>query len=125
MEKATTYSNEALRQAAADREAFDREEVFNKCNTILGLIALRSGDIQLAKQYLIESGKENQKMSPTSPGPDMSLAGELLKQGEDDSVIQYFHQCAGFWTDGRDLLIKWEQEVKGGRTPDFENRETS
>jgi len=122
-ERATTYAAEALEQATADREAFDREDVINRANTVMGLVALRSDDFDTAKQYLAASGKAIKSMSPTSPGPSMALADALLHAGERRSVIEYFSQCSAFWEDGRDLINNWENTVRNGGMPEFDGQE--
>jgi hypothetical protein len=88
-------------------------------NLILGRIALREGQIEKAKDYLIGAGK-----SPGSPqmdtfGPNMSLAKDLLEKGEKEVVIEYLTLCKSFWemNDGR--LDEWIVLVKAGRIPNF------
>lgn len=89
-------------------------------NIVLGRIALKEGQIEKAKNHLIEAGK-----SPGSPqmdtfGPNMSLAKDLLEKGENEVVIEYFTLCKSFWEmdDGR--LDEWIVLVKAGRIPNFE-----
>jgi len=52
-------------------------------------------------------------------GPNMSLARDLLEQGERDVVLQYFDLCRNFWKMGQDQLDHWTKDVKAGNMPDF------
>ena len=49
----------------------------------------------------------------------MSLAKDLLANGEKDTVIQYFDLCRSFWKMDRDRLDQWKREVEAGKIPDF------
>jgi hypothetical protein len=86
---------------------------------ILGRLALRSGDLKEAGEYLIEAGKTTGSPQLNSFGPNMTLAKELLEKGERDVVIEYFQLCAKFWRMHRGRLAEWESIVKGGGIPDF------
>jgi hypothetical protein len=62
--------------------------------------------------------------SPGSPqlnsfGPNMSLAKDLLENGDRETVLQYFEFCRKFWSMGQDKLNQWAENVKAGRMPDF------
>jgi hypothetical protein len=53
-------------------------------------------------------------------GPNMTLARDLLKIGEQDTVLQFFDLCGKFWgSSGQDKLTQWTQDVKSGKMPDF------
>jgi hypothetical protein len=49
----------------------------------------------------------------------MSLAEELLKAGEKETVLQYFEACRKFWRMGGERLDRWTKEVKAGLAPEF------
>lgn len=90
-------------------------------NLVLGRIALRRGDTNLATLHLRRAGG-----TPGSPqigdyGPDMTLARELLERGESDAVLRYFSLCSRFWrNENRNcVLTEWFADVRRGRTPDF------
>ena len=65
----------------------------------LGRVALRRRDVAAAKKYLLAAA--NTPGSPTldSFGPDMTLASELLEQGERDVVLDYFDLVERFDVD--------------------------
>ena len=91
-------------------------------NLVLGRLALRSGDTEQAKRYLLKAGQ-----TPGSPqlgdyGPDMTLARELLDRGQKRAVLQYFDLCNRFWrNEKRNCIAAWTDEINGGRAPDFGN----
>ena len=49
----------------------------------------------------------------------MSLATDLLQQGETEAVLAYFELCRVFWKMGRDRLDAWTKEVRAGKVPAF------
>jgi hypothetical protein len=81
--------------------------------SILGLIALHSGDVAAAIDKLISSGHE---LAPDFW--DLELAKLLLLQGQAQSVITYFDDCKkqGFWKGKVDL---WLSAIKEGRNIEF------
>jgi hypothetical protein len=88
-------------------------------NIVLGRIALKEGRVEDAKKYLLEAGK-----SPGSPqmdtfGPNMSLAKDLLEQGENKVVVEYFTLCKSFWEMSKGRLDEWIILVQAGRIPNF------
>jgi hypothetical protein len=88
-------------------------------NLVLGRIALQEGRFEEAKQYLLESGKSIGSPALSSFGPNMTLARELLKNGEQDAVLQFLELCKTFWGVGSEKLRQWTQDVKSGNMPDF------
>jgi hypothetical protein len=71
-------------------------DAIQDANLVLGRIAVREGNIEAAKNYLIAAGK-----SPGSPvmdsfGPNMTLAKDLLEKGKRDTVLEYFMLCREF-----------------------------
>jgi hypothetical protein len=87
---------------------------------VLGRIALKKGDTREATRNLLQAG-----LTPGSPqlddfGPDMTLARELLQQGQRNRVLRYFSLCNRFWTNRtRNCLTAWKDEVEIGQIPDF------
>jgi hypothetical protein len=49
----------------------------------------------------------------------MTLAAELLKKGERNTVLDYFELCRKFWKTGGEQLDAWSATVRKGETPDF------
>ena len=80
---------------------------------------MKAGQIEKAKDHLIEAGK-----SPGSPqmdtfGPNMSLAKDLLEKGEKEIVIEYLTLCKSFWEMDEGRLDEWIVLVKAGKIPNF------
>jgi hypothetical protein len=92
-------------------------------NVVLGRLALKSGDLQTAKERLLAAGRSPGSPQLVSFGPNMSLAEELLKKGEKDVVLQYFEQCRKIWEMEKNSvwnrLDQWKKDVEAGRMPDF------
>ncbi|WP_442508212.1 tetratricopeptide repeat protein [Novipirellula sp. SH528] len=88
-------------------------------NLILGRIALSSGDVDEAKSRLLLAGKTSGSPQLNSFGPNMLLAKELLSQGENKVVLEYFELCKRFWSSPRRELEQWIDEVKANRMPQF------
>jgi hypothetical protein len=49
----------------------------------------------------------------------MSLAKDLLEQGDRDTVLEFFAECRKFWKLDHDKLDAWTAKVRGGGIPDF------
>ncbi len=86
---------------------------------VLGRVALERGDLEGAKRHLIESGKTEGSPNLGSFGPNMSLAKQLLEQGERAIVLEYLDLCGAFWERGSDRLADWKEAIADGRTPLF------
>ncbi len=86
-------------------------------NLVLGQLALNGGEIEEAKAFLLAAGKTPGSPQLNSFGPNMTLALDLLAEGERDVVLEYFDLCSKFWQRGE--LDTWTKDVKAGRTPNF------
>ncbi len=98
----------------------DRSAV-QRANTILGRIALRSGDLTGAKQYLLDSAGPAAAKDIAISGPSLVLARELLDRGERDSVLQYLENCLPLWPRGQSALQIWIADIERGKVPNFGN----
>ena len=49
----------------------------------------------------------------------MTLAKDLLENGERDTVLEYLILCRKFWKMDYGKLDQWISEVRAGKTPDF------
>ena len=98
----------------------DRTAV-QRANTILGRIALRTGNLPRAKQYLLDSSSPQAAKDVSLSGPTMVLAKELLEQGEREAVLQYLDNCLPLWTRGESVLQIWIADIQKGKTPNFGN----
>lgn len=113
--KASSYAAELL---AAPESFWDYGDANYTGNMVLGLVALKRGNIVDAKRYLLESGKTKGSPVLGSFGPDFTLAHALLDAGERETVAEFLTECKSFWTmatqDGRlDTMIG--EVSKGGK----------
>ena len=89
-------------------------------NLLLGRVALRRDrNPAQVKISLLASAR-----SPVSPnlnafGPNMSLARDLLENGECEAVLEFFTLYRAFWKMGPAQLDEWTVTVKGGAIPEF------
>ena len=117
--KASAYAARLLREADQFEDNWDYGNAIHTGNIILGMVALRSGDVDGAKNHLLRAGATPGSPQLNSFGPNMSLAKELLVKGEREVVIRYLTLCESFWRSDVVTLRKWQAEIKKGRIPDF------
>jgi outer membrane lipoprotein-sorting protein len=115
-DKAAVYANELLKQ---DKNAGNYGQGVHDGHMVLGLIALRGGNVTQARQDLLAAAETPGSPVLDSFGPNMLLAKELIEKGERDSVLEYFSSCKQFWTLGADRLDMWSAIVRKGGMPDF------
>jgi hypothetical protein len=118
-EKAAAYANELLAAAPRHKEDWNSGNAIHDGHTILGLLAVRQGDIEKARRHLLDSAEVEGSPQLNSFGPSMTLAKELLDKGETGAVLQYFSLCRTFWKMGATKLDAWSEAVRTGKTPDF------
>ena len=116
--KAKMYAEQSLQAAQTGNKDWNVGNEIFFGNFILGRLALKAGDIEQAKHYLIEAGKTPGSPQLDSFGPNMTLAKELLEKGQTEVVLEYFDLCAKFWR-YQPRLDAWIATVKQGGIPDF------
>ena len=109
----------ALSLAESFKDNWNYGNALHYGHTVLGLLALRSGDTAVASAELIASGEVPGSPQLGSFGPSMRLARELLKVGCKEPVVLYFHLCRAFWKMGDIWLDLWEKKVARGAIPLF------
>ena len=114
--KAREYAHTLLTHDTTDWNSRDHH---HHGHLVLGNIALAEGDIEESKRRLLAAGESMASLEPDAAEPNMSLAGELLKRGEKEVVLEYFSLCSRSWERGRDKLEKWSVLVQAGLEPDF------
>jgi tetratricopeptide (TPR) repeat protein len=119
VDKASKYASELLQKAPQYKNNWNYGNGVHKGNLILGRIALASGRLDEAKDYLLKAGKTSGSPQLNSFGPNMTLAKELLEKGEREVVVKYFEECGKFWEMGEDRLKDWMAIVNKGGMPDF------
>ncbi len=116
IEKAADYANELLRSPSDDP---NYGQAVHDGNLVLGMIALKQGDVGEARRHLLESAKVKGSPVLSSFGPNMLLAKALLERGEREAVLQYFESCRAFWSTGAAQLDAWSATVRSGGMPSF------
>ncbi len=114
---AEQHAQELLRLAQDFKGDWNYGNALHHGNRILGLVALKNGDVANAKAYLLASGKTPGSPQLNSFGPNMSLAKVLLEAGEKATVLEYLRLCKNFWKDQK--LPVWIAAVEAGEMPDF------
>lgn len=117
--KAEKYARELL--ALAEPHPADQRfgQALHDGNMVLGRLALKRGDVEKAKAYLLKAGHTPGGGTLSSFGPNMSLAESLLEHGEKSVVIEYLELCKKFWTYPRNPLNAWIQAIQTGHQPNF------
>jgi hypothetical protein len=123
MKEASQYAQELLELvgkkdfAQTPGDAAIQSDSVHTGNRILGLIAVKNGDIHLADSYLLASAKVSGSPVLGSFGPNMMLAQELLLAGEKQTVLEYLTLCEKFWKN--DALQTWKHDIETNKTPNF------
>ncbi|MBW3625268.1 MAG: hypothetical protein KY468_17870 [Armatimonadetes bacterium] len=122
-EKAADYAEELLKMAEGYTDDWNYGNAIHEGHTVLGRIALKGGNRDLAKQHLLDSAAWGSPQL-NSFGPSMELARELLAAGETDAVIAYLERCGEFWKCGYNLK-HWIREIRRKGTTDFNDHWTA
>jgi hypothetical protein len=91
-------------------------------NVIFSLAALEKNDIAGAKTYLFEAVSAPNSQTVEQIGLDTSVVQILLQRGERDTVLEYFKRGRHLWPLGGGQITRWENFVRAGRTPNFNNK---
>jgi hypothetical protein len=119
IEEARNYAQELMTLLPKYKGDWNYGNAIQDANLVFGRIAVREGNIEAAKKYLIAAGKSPGSPQMDSFGPNMTLAKDLLEKGERDAVLEYFMLCRKFWKMDHGKLDQWIQEVMDGKNPDF------
>jgi beta-lactamase regulating signal transducer with metallopeptidase domain len=115
-DKAVNYANQML---AASGEGWNKGNMIYYGNFVLGMVAVKNGDLESAEKYLLQAGDTPGSPQLNSFGPNMSLAKELLERGKRDTVLAFLKKCLKFWTISISPCSKWIQQIEEGQMPDF------
>lgn len=86
-------------------------------HTVLGVLALRKGDVLAAREHLLHSAAVVGEPRLSSYGPSFLLARELCALGEWQSVDDYLRACESFWSS--ELLARWRENLQARELPEF------
>jgi hypothetical protein len=102
----------------------DSAQAVHDAHMVLGLLALRTGELERARECLLASSRavdylRHSEMSEFRIlGPNYSLAFELVARGERSVVLEYLERCRPVWHSPR--LDEWIQDMRDGRDPYFD-----
>ncbi len=121
-EVARTYAIELINDASNYRDNWNYGNAIFNGNIVLGRTALQIGDVASAITHLLEAGKTPGSPQLNSFGPKFTLAKDLYKLGQLDTVRSYLDLCGNFWEMGQEVLKRWREDMEAGREPDFDIR---
>ena len=131
---AARYASELLAKNT-DVSSWNYGNVVYEGNQILGLAALKKGDVAAAKKYLIAAGKTRGSPQLNSFGPEMSLAQALLEKGETEAVLEFLDLVAKFWATPKpgdressvalhrqhaEKIEAWKASIRAGGRPNLD-----
>jgi tetratricopeptide (TPR) repeat protein len=119
LDEAQVYAQELLREAPKYPKDWNYGNAIYYGNFVLGRVALRQGNVQLAGKYLLDASSTPGSPQLNSFGPNLTLAKELLEKGQGPVVLQFFAQCKNFWKMDRGKLDEWSATIRGGGIPQF------
>jgi hypothetical protein len=119
-EAAKTYATQALDLASQEGDRTIQgtavgPEAIHNANDVLGRVALRSGNLQGAKEYLLRAAATPGGGTMSIVGPRMLLAQALLDHGERDVVLQYLEKIKTSWKNGTTQLDHWITGIRTGK----------
>lgn len=117
--RATTAARELLNLAKKFPTDWNFGNAVFDGNIALGKIALKQGEIEKSKSFLIKASETPGSPQLNSFGPSYDLAGDLLGRGETEAVKIYLRNCAKFWSMDNGLSDRWIKEIEAGKVPDF------
>ncbi len=118
-EQAETEARQLLDLASGFKSNWNYGNAIHNGNSILGQVALQKGDVQKAKNCLLEAGRTPGSPQLNSFGPKMVLAQALLERGERDTVSEYLTLCKAFWKLDQGRLDSWSNTIRNGGTPNL------
>lgn len=118
--KVKELANEILELATVYRCNWNFGNAIHNTNRVLGLVSLKSGDIDTAADYLLKAGKSTGSPQLNSFGPELNLANELLQLGKVDAVKSYLKDIKSFWEMNSGQVDAWLAEIERGGKPQLD-----
>ncbi|MBC7714667.1 MAG: hypothetical protein H7177_15080 [Rhizobacter sp.] len=115
-------ANSLLMMSGSHRKNSLYADAVHHANISLGRAALFAGDIESGMSFLEASTKLYGPEKIKSPGPNMTLAKELLKLGQKNAVMDYLDASLKLWTDSsfsNKKISEWKKIIYEGSIPDF------
>ena len=119
-DKAQQLANENLDLAAVYRCNWNYGNAIHDSNQVLGLISLKSNDVDAASEYLRQAGESSGSPTLDTFGPELDLADALLQRGKRGVVTSYLLSIKRFWHDDEGNIDRWVAQIDKGETPKLE-----
>lgn len=129
-EVAKSLATELILDFGQDETNLGYDDATHLGNIILGRVSLKLGDILKAKEYLLIAIRAPlRKQTSWLENINTALARELFAAGEKDTVLEYLKLCEGLsnlttekdlFAEQLKLLKRWQEEIKQGKTPNFD-----
>lgn len=94
--EAKKLADEYLIAARHLKSYWNYGNTLHHANITLGRIAIKSGEVEQAKSYLLIADNTSGSFQLNSFGPNMSVAEDLLQHREAEVVASYFELCKFF-----------------------------
>ncbi len=117
----TNYAEKLLREHGQPGDP-DYGDTIYTGNLILSQTTLDKNDLATARRYLLLAAATPGARSIEQNGLDTSVVRVFLQRGERDAVLDYFNQTRHLWPQGSQLITRWEDIIRSGRIPNFNNR---
>jgi tetratricopeptide (TPR) repeat protein len=118
-DEADVIARRMLEIAPSFQDSWNYGNTMFCAHTVLGLLAVRRGDLDQAIQALYASAENPGSPQLASFGPTMRLAKELVELGKREEVILFLRQCLTFWKMGEVWVEVWEKKIRRGSVPNF------
>jgi hypothetical protein len=102
-------------------ETWNYEDAVHHSHLLLGRIALKKGNVELAEEFLLKAAETKGTAVLKTFGPNMMLAKELLVLKRKRAVLQYISLTKNFWFwiySWRKTSI-WKKQILRDEIPDF------
>lgn len=119
VDTAQSYARELLQLAPQHTADRDYGDAIYDGYSVMGRIALRRGNVALARQYLMDAASTPGSPSLNQVGPSMMLARELLEKGQEQAVLEFLVLCRTFWKAENGRLGSWSDSIRRHQIPDF------
>ena len=127
LDDAERFATEQLELAPKFEENWNYGNAIHSSHVVLGRIALTQGSKDQAVDHLFFAADTPGSPQLNSFGPNLSLAHDLLREGESEVVIEYLELTIRFWANEDNAVHKrnlkkiryWQDQIRNGQIPDF------
>ncbi len=117
--RAKKDAEECLRAAPAFRANPDYGAAIYKANMTLGMVAMRNGDKTAAARFMLAAAKSPscEELAYSDDYLTYKLAGQVLKYGQSDAVLEFLDTFSKTWVAQRRELLQSAAEIRRGVKP--------